>query len=378
MTGGRRRYGEPEAAVLGGGVAGLTIAWELLRRGRKVVVLRSDRPAASMIAAGMLAPMAELALNQQLGRLTVEALRHYPEFLDHLAGGTTKPTGFKRSGVLRVAYSEIEALTLREGTGGYEAAGMPSRWLSPAACLREVPGLGEKGLSGGLLSFDEAHVQPTWLLAALEDAILSGGGAIESGEVTAVEVDGKQVLVRLAGGPDTTELRVANVVIALGSWSGLLPSLEYAIRPVKGQLLAFAAGTDGPGHIVYWGNNYLLTMPDGTVVLGATMEEAGFSTGADERAQELRGLLPSLWPAIADAPAEVRVGLRPATADGLPVIGPLPGSAHVYMFTAHFRNGFLLSPLTARLAVQEIIDGREAELLRPLRPQRLRTPAEAG
>ncbi|MDP9326474.1 MAG: FAD-dependent oxidoreductase [Candidatus Dormibacteraeota bacterium] len=358
----------PDVVVVGAGIAGLSIAWELSRRGQAVTVLRSSRPATSLIAAGMLAPMPEVAINPPLGRLATEALRYYPDFLEALADETDRPTGFVRSGLLRVAYSAEEAVALREAVGQYEAAGMPSRWLSPAAAAKEVPGLGTGGLAGGLLSFDEAQVQPAWLLAALEAGIVARGGEVIEAEVEAVEEAGDAAALRTPDGVITAD----RVVLALGSWSGTLPGLDYPVRPVKGQLLAFPPGAPGPEVILYRDHNYLLTKADGTVVLGGTVEaDAGFSLNPDERVEELRRLLPELWPALVGAEAQVRVGLRPAAPDGLPVIGGLPALPHAYVFTAHYRNGFLLSPYSARLAADEILEAREAPLLRPMRPGRL-------
>lgn len=354
--------------VLGGGIAGWTIAWQLLRRGMSVRLVAGQEPMASAVAAGMLAPMPETSINPSLGRLGAEALRAYPEFLDSLAEDTSMRTGFERSGVLRVAYGSPEAEALREQVGTYEAAGMPSRWLDRAACAREVPGIAETGLTGGLLSYEEAQVQPDWLLAALRQAFARRGGELVEAEVLAIAPHQGSVTISLAGAAAPEQLTADVAVLALGSWSGAVAGVTLPVRPVKGQLLVFPTGP-GPSRILYWGHDYLLTKPDGSVILGATMEEAGFSTATDERADELRPVLRKLWPVLADAPATARAGLRPAAPDGLPISGWLPGG-DVYAFTAHFRNGFLLAPLAARLAGNEIATGREEALLRALRPGR--------
>ena len=357
----------PDVAVLGGGIAGLSIAWWLLRRGLAVTLVAGRQPAASTIAAGMLAPMPETGLNPALGRLASEGLRAYPEFLSALAEDTDLRTGFERSGLLRVAYGADEAKALREQVGTYEAAGMPSRWLGPRACLAEVPGLGGDGLAGGLLSYEEAQVQPEWLLAALRAGIRHRGGVMVEAQVIEVLPQGGSVAVTLdAGGRH--QMEAGKAVLALGSWSGAIPGLALPVRPVKGQLLTFVGGT-GPSRIVYWGHNYVLAKPDGSVILGGTMEEAGFSLVPDERAQDLRQVLQRLWPALAEAPAIARAGLRPSSPDGLPLMGWIAGG-DLYAFTAHFRNGFLLAPLAGRLAANEITDGGQEELLRALRPDR--------
>ena len=357
-----------EVVVLGGGIAGWTAAWQLLRGGLAVRLVAGREPMASAVAAGMLAPMPEAAINPSLARLGSESLRAYPEFLESLAEDTPMRTGFERSGVLRVTYSAPEAEALREQVGTYEAAGMPSRWLDPAGCAREVPGLSEAGLAGGLLSYEEAQVQPDWLLAALRDAFRRRGGAVVEAEVLEITPNRGGVTVNIAGGTGEERLSADVAVLALGSWSGTLAGVSVPVRPVKGQLLVFPSGA-GPARIVYWGHNYLLTKPDGSVILGATMEEAGFSTVVDHHAEELRPVLSRLWPVLAGAPATARAGLRPASPDGLPICGWLPGTG-VYAFTAHFRNGFLLAPLAARLAASEITRGAEEDLLRTLRPAR--------
>jgi glycine oxidase len=358
----------PDVAVLGGGIAGLSIAWPLLRRGLAVTVVAGQQPSASTIAAGMLAPMPETGLNPALGRLAAAGLRAYPEFLDALAEDTDLRTGFEGSGLLRVAYGAKEAEALREQVGTYEAAGMPSRWLDARACLAEVPGLGGAGLSGGLLSYDEAQVQPEWLLAALRDAIRRRGGVLVEAQAVDVLPARGRVTVTLDVAGLRHHLEAGKAVLALGSWSGAIPGVVLPVHPVKGQLLAFARRA-GPARIVYWGHDYLLAKPDGSVILGGTMEEAGFSFVPDERAQDLRHLLRRLWPALAEAPAIARAGLRPASPDGMPLTGWLRGG-DLYAFTAHFRNGFLLAPLAGRLAANEIADGRPEEMLTPLRPDR--------
>ena len=367
----RSASASPEVVVLGGGIAGLSIAWRLLRRGLAVTVVAGQQPSASTVAAGMLAPMPETGLNPALGRLATEGLRAYPEFLQTLAEDTDMPTGFERSGLLRVAYRAEDAEVLREQVGTYEAAGMPSRWLDPRSCRAEVAGLGADGLAGGLLSYEEAQVQPEWLLGALKAAILGRGGAIVEAAVVRVSPQGGGVAVTLEAGSVGREVAARVVVLALGSWSGLIPGAGLPVRPVKGQLLAFA-NAPGPSRIVYWGHNYLVAKPDGSVILGGTMEEAGFSVVPDAGAEGLRHVLDRLYPALVEAPASARAGLRPASPDGLPLTGWLQGG-DLYAFTAHFRNGFLLAPLAGRLAANEIVDGVEEGLLKTLRPGRFET-----
>lgn len=361
MTGAR-------VVVVGAGVAGLSIAWELSRGDAAVTLVRSHRPRTSMVAAGMLAPMPESQLTRALTWLGAEALRDYPRFLDALAEDSSRDVGFIRSGVLRVAADDHAAAELREEVGHYEAAGLPSQWLSGRGARDLAPGL-PASLAGALCSFDEAQVQPEWLLAALEEAAFRHGVGLVDGEVIGLDATGDGAVVVLADG---RRLEADRVVLAAGSWSSELGGRAVPVRPVKGQLLAFR-GAKGPRPIIYAGHNYLLSKADGTVLLGATMEDAGFSLDGDAVGEALRELLPGLWPGLVAAPAEVRVGLRPGTPDGLPLVGNLPAMPAVYAFTAHFRNGFLLCPHQAGLAAREMLRHETSELLQPLRPRRFKS-----
>lgn len=350
--------------VIGGGIAGLCMAWELARRDAAVTLVRSGRPRASEVAAGMLAPMPESSTTEPLLRLASEALHHYPAFLAMLAEDSPRDVGFRRSGVLRVARDEVQRVALRDEVGAYEAAGLPSQWLDARSVRKLAPGLADD-VVGGLFSFDEAQVQPAWLLEALE-ATLKSRVAVVDGEVTAVTAGPDGVSVGLVG---AEPLGADRAVVAAGSWSAELGGAAVPIRPVKGQLLAYRE-VPGPEPIVYSGHDYVVSKPDGSVLLGGTMEEAGFSLEPGPELESLRRHGARLWPALENAQSTARVGLRPAAPDGLPVCGPLPGMRAIYAFTGHFRNGFLLCPHGAFLAAQEVLDNAPQALLTPVRPAR--------
>ncbi|GAC1328415.1 MAG: glycine oxidase ThiO [Candidatus Dormibacteria bacterium] len=351
--------------VVGGGIAGLSIAWELAAAGARVTLVRADRPRTSAVAAGMLAPMPESSMTPSLVRLASEALRYYPRFLEALEEDSQHDVGFRRCGVLRVAGDEAERVALREEVGTYEAAGLPSQWLDPASARQLAPGL-PPSTAGGLFSFDEAQVQPAWLLEALEEAAFRRGVSFTSGEVAGLAATADGVTVEVRG---LDAVGADRVVLAAGAWSSELGGPGVPVRPVKGQLLAFG-DVSGPGPILFSGHDYLLTKPDGSVLLGGTMAEAGFSLQPDAAAEALRELLPRLWPPLQGAAATVRVGLRPASPDGLPICGPLPGQRAIYAFTGHHRNGFLLCPQGARLAARELLEGVSEPLFASLRPAR--------
>ena len=180
---------------------------------------------------------------------------------------------------------------------------------------------------------------------------------------------------------DGTTYRTPQVVVATGSWTSLLNLSEDAaaadVRPVRGQLLRVGWHAP-PFRGVVWGPRcYLVPWADGTVLVGATMEEAGF----EERTTVggVRTLLEAateLLPEMAEASfLEARSGLRPATSDGLPIVGPSERSDRVVFATGHFRNGILLAPLTASLVADLMVKGKRDPALDSLAPARLRKPA---
>jgi glycine/D-amino acid oxidase-like deaminating enzyme len=244
--------------------------------------------------------MPETSLNPAIGRLAVESLGAYPAFLERLAEDTELPTGFLRSGVLRLAYGGDAAGYLQARLDDYAAAGLAAEWLTSERCVERAPGLSAEGLSGGLLCADEAQVHGGWLLAALEEAATERGARVRVERIAAV--DGKAEPVRL-GLQTGQSLSCDRLVWALGSWSGKVPGLTLPVHPVKGQLLVFPQAA-GPGPILFHGSRYLLSKADGSVILGATMEEdAGFSLEKTAAVEELRDELERLWPDLAGRPA---------------------------------------------------------------------------
>jgi glycine oxidase len=166
------------------------------------------------------------------------------------------------------------------------------------------------------------------------------------------------------------------VVLAAGCWSGEIAvdgvALRVPVRPVRGQLL-WLGWTGTPLRRVTWSSRcYLVPWDDGTLLVGATVEEAGF----DERATVagVRDLLQAACATVPDALTSgfrgARVGLRPATTDDLPVIGPSQAMASLMYATGHYRNGVLLAPLTAQLVADAMLDNRIDPILAAVSPSR--------
>jgi glycine oxidase len=178
---------------------------------------------------------------------------------------------------------------------------------------------------------------------------------------------------RVQAGPDSIESDA--LVVAAGSWSGgipMQPAAPVPVRPVRGQLLQLRFDSPPVTRIVWGSAAYLVPWVDGNLLVGATVEEAGFDervtvAGVNQLLEAATGLLPGAQSA---AFVEARCGLRPATSDQLPIVGRSSKMRGVYYATGHYRNGVLLAPLTASLLADLIVDGREGEGLALMRPGR--------
>jgi len=213
----------------------------------------------------------------------------------------------------------------------------------------------------GLWLPEVAQIRNPRLIAALKSSLQSAG--VEIREHTMVErlvVTGRRVTAIITV---TTEYSAAVIVITAGAWSGQLlapPAAPLPIRPVRGQMICCKAGEENLQRMLLKDGIYIIPRRDGHVLVGSTVEEAGFDKSTTPEARDLlESKARAMWPAIARIPV-IRQwsGLRPAMPDGLPVIGPCPGIDNLYLNTGHYRSGILLAPGSARLSADMIL-GRQ-------------------
>jgi len=356
--------GSYDVVVVGGGAVGLCCAWRVVQRGATVAVLdRAQPPAgATRVAAGMLAPVGELAFGEpELLKMTIAAAEHYPDFVAELEAVSGMSTGYGRLGSLHVALDRDEAAELRRVHDLQRSLGLDAEWLPPRRCRELESGL-TPSFSGGVHAPGEAAIDPRRMTEALIAALDNEGVEVRSGvEVSEPLLEGERIEgVRTAVGE---ELRAGSVVLATGAWAGAeswLPDhARPPVRPVKGQILELRAvvGEAPCERIVASERVYLVPRPDGRLIVGATTEERGFDTtvtagGVHELLREAYRLLPD----VAEMELlETMAGLRPGTPDNLPLIGPgaLDG---LILACGHYRNGILLAPLTGD-AIAALLSG---------------------
>ncbi len=363
-----------DVLVIGGGVIGCSVALELARGGADVRVLEMRAPGqgATQATGGMLAPWIE-GHQDALLRLGIHSLALYDEYISALAAEAAQPIEYRRTGTLQVSTSAPGAAALLELATTLASSGVAHQLLhGPAARTRE-PRL-SPDVNQGLLVPTHGYVRIGDLMGALRLALDARGVRVIAGQATRLEETSGGVQVTT-----TTELLTADVaVVANGSWAGLLtlqpaargsatqplPVRPLPVRPIRGQILEFRFPSP-PLAQVTWGEDcYLIPWRDGSVLLGATVEDAGFDeTPTEEATADLIARGSRVLPAFASTPVQaVRVGLRPGTADEIPLIGPLAAAPRICVATGHYRNGVLLAPITARLVAGQLLGRHDPSL----------------
>ena len=362
-----------DVIVVGAGVVGCAAAYELAQRGASVQIV-DERPVAmgaTQASAGVLAPFIEAREGPMLD-LTVRSLDMYDDFMTRVSADAGVAVAYRRTGTVDVATSDAELRGLQTTAEALERRGVKAVLLDAAATRAEEPQLGD-GAVGGLLIEAHGFVAAADLTRALVAAARRHGAQLlESSRVRRIVRRGSDLVVETDRGSLTGDA----VVVAAGSWSGGIAvdgiAARLPVRPVRGQLLALAwNGT--PLRRVTWSSRcYLVPWDDGTLLVGATVEEAGFDeratvAGVRDLLEAASDLVPHAWTAGFRG---VRVGLRPATLDNLPVIGASRLVPNLMYATGHYRNGVLLAPLTAQLVADAMLDKRIDPLLAALAPSR--------
>jgi glycine oxidase len=363
-----------DIVVVGGGIVGCAIAYELARRGASVTVLeeRQVGRGATHASGGMLAPYIEAGDAGPLHELSLRSLALFDGFVAHVEADSGLGVSYRRTGTLQVACSAAGLQGLRTAAARLAADGVEATLLDAAAVRSEEPQLGRQ-VVGGLLVPEHGFVAAEMLTAALAAAARHRGARIVEG-CTAQRIATRAggLVVETENGP----IGGGTVVLAAGSWSGQIDiaglSGRIPIRPVRGQLLRLA--WHGPRlRRITWGERcYLVPWDDGTLLVGATVEEVGFDEQTTAPGvRELLSAVCDLLPAAADAGfIDARAGLRPATTDLLPVIGRSAACPDLMYATGHYRSGVLLAPVTATLVADALLDGRTDPLLSATSPQR--------
>jgi glycine oxidase len=358
--------------VVGGGVIGLAVAWEAARAGLSACVVDPlPGRGASWAAAGMLGPVGEAHFGEEaLIALNVMAARAWPAFAARLEEASGQEVGYLDTGTLMIAVDASDRLATDDALHFQLGLGLAARRLSGRQA-RDLEPLLAPGIRGGIDLPGDHQVDNRLVVSALIAACRRGGVAFIDDEVATVDRDARGVtgVTLRSGDPVTSEA----VVLAAGCRSGQVRGVPEAsrppVRPVKGLTLRLRRPTSSPAlrrtvrGLVRGRACYLVPRQDGTVVVGATVEEKGFDLtvqagSVGDLLDDARLLIPTLEEYEL---ADTTTGLRPGSPDNSPIVGPSE-LAGLVVATGHYRNGILLAPLTAGAVVAMLTTGGPSPL----------------
>jgi glycine oxidase len=370
----------PDVVVAGGGVIGLSIAWQAAAKGLSVLVADSHPGrGASWTAAGMLAPVTEVHYGEErLLQLNLDSHARYPEWAKELNEASGRDCGYAETGTLVVARDADDNAALNDLFDFQRGLGLEVERLRARECRRLEPSLAPT-TRGGILVRGDHQIDNRALVEALLSAREGAGVHMARNRVEHVDLAaGRVETVDL---DDGERVPCRALVVAAGAHSasigGLPQEVVPPVRPVKGQLLHLRGPRDQrlSTHTIRGLEAYIVVRPDGRVVLGATVEEQGF----DERptaggVHELLRAGFELMPGITELElVETSVGLRPASPDNAPLLGETAIDGMV-IATGHYRNGVLLAPVTGWAIAHLLATGETPEIIASFTPLRFSNP----
>ena len=348
--------------IIGGGVIGLSIARQLHKSGvRDITVIDKGTCGreASWAAAGMLSPQAETNELDEFFEFCSRSRAMYPQFAAELLRETDVDIELERTGTI---YLELKDDAPGELLARYRLqrdAALEVELLSDEEVVRLEPHT-SASVSFGVLFPNDWQVDNRRLVQALRAyADRNGINVIENTPVQHELVETSRVT-----GAETSRgtIHSQHTVLTAGAWSSLIAlgdfDLPARVEPVKGQIVCLTAPPGTLAHVIYSHQGYLVPRRDGRILAGSTTEHTGYDDSASSEAIErLTRFANEMLPATLLETTDSWAGLRPRSTDGLPILGGIHGLTGLTIATGHYRNGILLTPITAELIADRIVNG---------------------
>lgn len=370
----------PDVLILGGGVIGLSLAYDLSNRGRKVTVLEQNAEVgreSSWAGAGILPDAVVRSTDSPLEQLAGHALVLHRQWAARLKQETGIDNGYRVCGGVHLAEDAATETALEAEIGDWRAQGLRIDTLDTANVAEIEPSLTDAVRSGRVRSAyylpNEAQVRNPRHVQALFTACVQRGVElvcdaavqdfrVQSGKVTEV--------VTSRG-----SFSAGQIVLCGGAWTGRLAErlgLNVAVRPIRGQIALLHPAQPIVRRTIMSGRRYFVPRDDGRILVGSTEEDVGFDKSNTAAAiADLLHFAVTLVPQLRDAPLErTWAGLRPYSADGLPYLGEVPGLSNAFVAAGHYRWGLTLSTATAVCLAQRLCGEQPLVDLRAFRLDR--------
>ena len=364
-----------DVLIIGGGIIGLSIARELHKKGvKKITILERGEVGkeASFAAAGMLAPNAETEKEDEFFHFCSQSNGLYANFADELFDETGVDIELDRQGTLYLALTQNDSAEITKRFERQKKAGLAVAHLS-AREIRQIEPFISPDVREGLFFPNDWQVENRRLLYALQKYAELNNLEIRSNtEIKNLLIEGEKVV----GAEDETKKFLAEkTVIAAGAWTSLIKTSGLTlpkIKPIRGQMISFQTAKRLFEKVIYSARGYLVPRRNGRILIGATVEDVGFDKSVTPSGVELlREIALEIAPSLANLEiSEKWAGLRPSALDVLPILGSFPHVENFFLATAHYRNGILLAPLTAKIMADKIAENLDSEYLKIFSPHR--------
>jgi glycine oxidase len=354
-----------DAVIIGGGIIGVSIAYQLAKRGKKVAVLERDTIGAhaSGAAGGMLGAQVEFEKPGPLVDLSLRSRAMFSEMAAELYKASGIDIALNKAGMLRIAWTEEEVIELQERGNWQQSIGLRAEWLNKAEVKNMEPAVSDE-IAGALYLPDDTQVSAPHLTKAFAVAAARNGATLlERCEVLDIEKTDNHIT-----GVITTQGRFTadHYVLAAGAWSGRLArmlDLPLAVFPIKGEAFSVFSTAQPIQKTIYSHGCYIVPKDGTRLLVGASSADCGFDNRLTiSGLQQLMAKALRLLPVLKDCPLEKTwASLRPQTEDELPYFGPLASFDNLLAATGHYRNGILLSPLTGDI-IARMITGQTLDI----------------
>ena len=377
MAAGATGYGGGQFVVVGGGVIGCAIAYELARAGERVTLLERGPLAreASYASAGIIS-----SPSPRVGAFGLASFHRYPALIAEVEDTAGMRVGWNRLGETQVLLAGDDPRALQDLMEWQGAQGLHVEWLEGAALRAREPALAPE-ITAAIWERDAGSVRVHLLAQALARAAVAHGALVrEYTPVRRIVMEGERAV-----GVETADGVIAAdcVVVAAGAWSrelGDLLGVSVPTMPVHGQMYSVTEPPVPLRSVVAGGGGYLVPRADGTVAVGATTDDFGYAKRVTpDGIGWLTDLVHRIAPSLAAARlVETWSGLRPGSADGQPIIGPVPERPGVWAATGHYRGGALYAAATGEYVSRALRTGTADPILAPFSPARFGSSGERG
>jgi glycine oxidase len=352
-----------DAIVIGAGLVGSAIALRLAQEGLRVVLLEKNAPGreASWAGAGMLSPAPDSSASIPLVPFGRASLSLYPQFVDEIEEISACKVGYRSDGAIELLFSPEAERELSTLIALHHALGLPTEPLPLDEAAKMEPALTRRAHAAAYFPYEACVDNRALVEALVEAASISGVEVLPGTYVSQIVMEhGRCTGVRAENG---TTFPARDVIVASGAFSGLLQGIAPSLptRPIRGQMVALQSAQP-IRHVVRCERGYIVPRDSAVpqrLVTGSTLEDAGFEKrvtagGIEKILATAQELVPKL---AGGEVSEIWCGLRPDTPDHLPLLGP-SGVEGLTIATGHYRNGILLTPITAKLVREWIVDKR--------------------